>query len=373
MSVMGIIIANACDGYMGELTNKRTMASLPFGGRYRQIDFMLSNMTTSGIRHIGIISRNNFQSLMAHIGAGEEWDLELGEGGLEYLTPYSQAESVTAFRGKMDSLYSVLEYMKYGVQDDYVVLADAGILCNIDLDAVLDDHIASGKDITVVMKSGVANGKKIIDLGVKLDKNGGIADMVSGAAATEDYLSTLYLYVVSKDLLVRHVRDAIAHNLFYFERDFVLRLYQQGKLSVNVYPFEGVALFTTSVQEYFKSNLAILDEKVRNDLFAGKHPIYTKVRDRVPSYYGEDCRVENCTVADGCFLEGSVKDSVLFRQVSIARGAVVEDSMIMNDTVVGADCYLKCVILDKNVVVRPGTKLIGTPTTPVIIKLGEVV
>ena len=139
MSVMGIIIANACDGYMGELTNKRTMASLPFGGRYRQIDFMLSNMTTSGIRHIGIISRNNFQSLMAHIGAGEEWDLELGEGGLEYLTPYSQAESVTAFRGKMDSLYSVLEYMKYGVQDDYVVLADAGILCNIDLDAVLDD------------------------------------------------------------------------------------------------------------------------------------------------------------------------------------------------------------------------------------------
>ena len=169
MTTMGIIFANIYDSSLGELTNKRTMASLPYGGRYRQIDFSLSNMTNSAIRHIGIISRNNFQSLMAHIGAGEEWDLELGEGGLEYLTPYSQAESVTAFRGKMDSLYSVLEYMKYGVQDDYVVLADAGILCNIDLDAVLDDHIASGKDITVVMKSGVANGKKIIDLGVKLD------------------------------------------------------------------------------------------------------------------------------------------------------------------------------------------------------------
>lgn len=373
MSVMGIIYANIYDSSMGELTNKRTMASLPFGGRYRQIDFMLSNMTTSGIRHIGIISRHNYQSLMAHIGAGEEWDLELGEGGLEYLTPYSQAESVMGYRGKMESLHSVLEYMKYGVQDDYVVLADAGVLCNIDLNRVLDAHIASGKDITVVAKEGIANGSKHLDLAMKLDGKGEIADMVAGCAPSGEYLASMALYVISKDLLVHHVREAMAHNLYYFERDFILRLYQNHVLSVNVYPYEGTALFISSISEYYQSNMAILNKEVRDDLFAGKHPIYTKVRDRVPSYYGEESHIENCSVADGCMLEGTVKDSVLFRQVSIAPGAVVEDSMIMNDTVVGEDCYLKCVILDKNVVVRPGTKLIGTPTTPVIIKRGEIV
>ena len=173
MSVMGIIIANACDGYMGELTNKRTMASLPFGGRYRQIDFMLSNMTTSGIRHIGIISRNNFQSLMAHIGAGEEWDLELGEGGLEYLTPYSQAESVTAFRGKMDSLYSVLEYMKYEPHEygDVLFLTGAGkIFPFMRSHKMLDSMQHLFEDIPIVMfYPGSFNGQDLGLFGKFLD------------------------------------------------------------------------------------------------------------------------------------------------------------------------------------------------------------
>lgn len=369
MTAMGIIFANIYDSSLGELTNKRTMASLPYGGRYRQIDFTLSNMATSGIRHIGVLSRYNYQSLMNHIGSGEEWDLELQEGGLEFITPYSIHNF--SYRGKMEALSSALGELEYSGNEDYVVLSDAGVLCNIDLSKVIENHIASGKDITVVTKAGVANGKKQLDLAVKLDAKGEISDLTVDYVAPADYLASMALFVISRQLLISHVRECMARNRFRFERDFLLRQFSEGNLSVNVYQFQGVALFNESTEEFFKSNLALIDKDVRHDLFSGAHPIYTKVRDRVPSYYGENCNIQDCIVADGCQLEGTAKHSVLFRQVTIGEGATVEDCVIMNDTVVGEGCELKCVILDKDVTVRPGAKLIGTPKNPIIVKRGE--
>jgi glucose-1-phosphate adenylyltransferase len=172
---------------------------------------------------------------------------------------------------------------------------------------------------------------------------------------------------------MKHVQEAVAHNLYRFERDFLLNQYQAGNLTVNIYQFNGVALYNESPAEYYRSNLSILDKEIRHDLFGRNHPIYTKVRDRVPSYYGEYCEIENCLVADGCFLEGEAEDSVLFRQVTIAEHAEVENCVIMNDSVVGAGAKLEYVILDKNVTVRPGARLVGTEKNPIIIKRGETV
>jgi len=372
MKAMGIIFANIYDSSLGELTNKRTMASLPFGGRYRQIDFALSNMANSGIRRIGIISRYNYHSLMNHVGSGEEWDLELQEGGLEFLTPYSMSESAD-FRGKMEALSTAMRSLQFGKEDEYVVLADAGVLYNMDLTKVLEAHARSGKDLTVVTKAGIANGKKQLDMAVKLDSKGNIADMAVDYCAPAEYQASISLFVISRKQLVYYVQECMARNQFRFERDFVLRHFLSGKLSVNVCTFDGVVLYNESTEEYFRNNLALIDKEIRHDLFVGRHPIYTKVRDRVPSYYGENCRIENCVVADGCMLDGEVKESVLFRQVTVKPGAKVENCLIMNDTVVGEDCELKCVILDKDVTVRPGAKLVGTPANPIIIKRGETV
>ena len=127
------------------------------------------------------------------------------------------------------------------------------------------------------------------------------------------------------------------------------------------------------ISERFQNSLALTDKRVRHDLFLYNHPVFTRVRDRVPSYYGEECEIENCIVADGCMLEGEAEHSVLFRQVTIEAGAEVEDCIIMNDTVIGAGSQLKYVILDKDVTVRPGSKLIGTPTNPIIVRRGEIV
>lgn len=371
MKLMGIIFAN--DAAIGDLTEKRTIASLPFGGRYRLVDFHLSNMCAAGIRHVGIISRHNYQSLINHIGDGEEWGLELGEGGLEFLTPYAMSVN-DRYRGKLENLHFAMDFLTFGTdEDEYVVVADSGVLYNIDLLQVIHSHIQSGKDITVVTKQGVANGKRQLDLALKLDFRGKIMDMAVNYAAPEDYLASIDLFVYKKNWLIRQVEECVARDRYHMDRDLVMGLWQKGVATVNVFQFEGVAQYHETVEEYFQNSLDLLDQDIRHDLFDGNHPIFTKVRDRVPSYYGEECRIKNCLVADGCFLEGEAEDSILFRQVTIGHGAEVENCVIMNDAVIGEDCNLKYVILDKNVTVTPGTELIGSKGRPIVIKRGEIV
>ena len=370
MNVMGIIFAN--DATMGALTDQRTMASLPFGGRYRQVDFALSNLAAAGVRHVGIVTRHHYQSLINHIGSGEEWGLELEEGGLEYLTPY--ANSTTAnYRGKLESLYGAMSFLETGPEDELVVMIDSAVLSNIDLNKVIASHIESGKEVTVVTKAGIANGVKQLDLALRLDEKGRVTDIAVDYQAPADYVASMDIFVLSKKWLMAQLREHIAHNLYHMDRDLVLGLWQRKEIDVNVYTFEGTALFNESVEEYFRNSLALTKKELRHDLFRGNHPVYTKVRDRVPGYYGEECHIDGCIVADGCILDGNAKNSVLFRQVTLKAGASVEDCVIMNDTVVGEGAELKNVILDKDVTVRPGAKLIGTPATPIIIKRGETV
>ena len=370
MNVMGIIFAN--DATLGELTNKRTMASLPFGGRYRQVDFHLSNMAAAGVHHVGIISRHNYQSLMNHVGSGEEWGLELEEGGLEFLTPYAMS-ATDIYRGKLDALHSVMDFLSYGPEDEYVIMSDSAILTNIDLLDVLDKHIASGKDLTVVTKDGIANGSKQLDLALKLDAKGEICDIAVDFVADESYLASMDIFVLSKKYLRDTVRQFIARNKFHMDRDLVLGQWQAGKLSINLYQFKGAALFNDTVEEYFRNSLSLIDPKVRHDVFGYNHPVFTKVRDRVPTYYGDGSDVAECLVADGCMLEGKAENSVLFRNVTLSRNSQVENCVIMNDTVIGEGSVLKNVILDKDVTVRPGTKLMGSVKNPIIIKRGETV
>ena len=370
MNVMGIIFTN--DATMGELTHKRTSASIPFGGRYRQVDFALSNLACAGVRHIGIIARHNYQSLMHHVGDGEEWGLELEEGGLEFLTPFAQT-TVGSYRGKLESLKNAMDFLEFGEEDELVVMIDSAVLSNINLTAVLNAHVASGKDVTVVTKAGIANGIKQLDLALKLDEKGEIADMAVDYVAPAEYLASMDIFVLSKKFLIKSVKEMIARDKFHMDRDLVLGGWQHGVVSVNVYEFQGVALFNESVEEYFQNSMSLLCKDVRDDLFGGNHPIYTKVRDRVPTYYGETSEIENCLIADGCMLEGEVEDSILFRQVTVEKGAEVENCIIMNDAVIGEGAELKYVILDKDVTVTPGAKLIGTKKNPIIVKRGETV
>ena len=369
MNVMGIIFTN--DATMGELTHKRTSASIPFGGRYRQVDFALSNLACAGVRHIGIIARHNYQSLMHHVGDGEEWGLELEEGGLEFLTPYAQT-TAGAYHGKLESLANAMDFLEYGDEDEIVVMIDSSILSNLNLRDVIKAHLASGKDITVVTKAGICNGEKKVDLAIKVE-DGEIKDMAVNYVAGPEYAASMDVFVLSKKFLAQSVKNLIARDKFHMDRDLVMGGWQHGQVTVNPYAFEGTALFNESVEEYFENSMALIQKNIRADIFNGAHPVYTKVRDRVPTYYGEDCEVEDSLIADGCMIEGEVEDSILFREVSVAKDAEVENCIIFNEAVIGEGAELKYAILDKNVTVTPGAKLIGTKHNPIIVKRGETV
>ena len=352
MNVMGIIFAN--EDSIGTLTEKRTMASLPFGARYRQVDFALSNLTCAGVRHIGIISRHSYQSLMHHIGSGEEWGLELGEGGLEFLTPFAQSTK-DVYRGKLDSLNTAMDFLTFG-DDEYVVMVDAAVVSNFDLNAVIAAHVASGKDVTVVTKDGICNGEKNIDLALKV-VDGQIADIVCDCKASNEYVASMDVFVASKAWMIKKVEEAAAHGESHLDRDLIMGGWKNGTVSVNTFAFEGIALFNDSAEEYYVNTLALLNKEVRADIFGGAHPVWTKVRDRVPCYYGENVKMENVLIADGGIIEGEVEDSVLFRQVTIEEGAEVENCIIFNDCVIGKGAEVKYAILStpRSVTAFPAT------------------
>ena len=265
MTAMGIVFANIYDSSLGSLTNKRTMASLPYGGRYRQIDFSLSNMTNSGIRHIGIITKHNYQSLMNHIGDGEEWGLELEEGGLEFLTPFAMGHN-GSYRGKLEALNSAKSFLEDSAED-YIILADSGVLCAIDFRKVLADHIASGADLTVVTKEGIANGEKQLDLAVRVDDNNRVTDLAVDYCAGKEYLASMGIFIISRELLIREVTEAVAHNRYHFERDLVMHGFAETGMTVNAYRFGGIALFNESTTEFYHNNLALVRPEVRYGLF----------------------------------------------------------------------------------------------------------
>lgn len=370
MKMSGIIFSNIYDDTLGELTAKRTVASLPFGGRYRQIDFTLSNMTNSNIMNIGVITKYNYRSLMDHLGSCQEWDLNHKNGGLYIIPPFSTGRS-EVYRGKLEALHTAMSFIK-SQKSEYIVLSDTITICNIDYRKVLDAHIKSGKDITVIATKPhnyTDDNMMVLDV----NEHNNVEKIVVNYPASEKALVGMGMYILDREVLVKEVEEAVASGFFHFEKDFLQKKFNAGMLSVNIFMFSGAVLRNKNITTYYKNNLQLLNETVRNDIFKKEAPIYTKVRDEIPTYYGENSEINECIIADGCKLDGMVEKSVLFRDIKVSKGAAVKNSIIMQGAVIGENAYIENAILDKDVTVTPGKKLIGAENNPLIIKKGETV
>ena len=368
MKAMGIIFSNVYDDNFGELTNKRTVASLPFGGRYRQIDFVLSNLSNSGICQVGVITKYNYRSLMDHLGSCVEWDLNRKNEGLVLLPPFASGNT-GVYRGKLEALYSAVGFINNPAYD-YVVLSDSTVLCNIDYRPIIREHIKSGADVTAVaIKAGDETGRQ--SLLMYADESGTVTDLEINAIPRTGAYDGLGMFVISRPLLAKVVEESYSKGYIHLEREFIQRRFNEGTLSIHLYGFDGVVLRNTDIAQYFANSMKMLsDESIRRGLFDPARPIYTKVRDEYPSYYSETSELHDCLVADGCTLRGYAEHSVLFRSVTLDENAQVRNSIVMQGTRIGRGAHLDCVILDKNVTVSDGMVLKGTPTHPVIIPKG---
>lgn len=370
MKAMGIIFSNIYDSTLGELTNHRTVASLPFGGRYRQIDFILSNMSNSGIYKVGLITKYNYRSLMDHLGSAADWDLRRKNEGLVILPPFASGHT-GVYKGKLEALYSAEAFIN-NPSYDYVVIADTTVLFNLDFRPAIENHIKSGADVTVISNREIDDNAKKHPLILYANKKNRVESILIDSPPDEMSFVGMGVFIMKRELLVEAINESHSKGYVHFEKDYLQRYFNVGKLKVNVYEFKGTVLRNENIKNYYANNMALLQEKTRNGLFA-KNPIYTKVRDEMPTYYGEGSKIGNSIMADGCKLYGEVTDSVLFRDVKVSEGSVVKGCIIMQGARIGSNSKLECVILDKNVTVTENAELKGTPEHPVIVKKGETV
>lgn len=376
MGVAGLIFSNIHNSSISELTNVRTMASVPFGCRYRLVDFPLSNMVNSGINKIGIITHNNYQSLMDHIGTGKDWDLARRSGGIKILPPFIttyDANGGRLYTSRLEALMGVSDFISR-CDEDYIVLSDCDGICNIDLSEVIAKHIDTNADLTIVTRkvpadgAGVARGSHVI----LSDEEGRITEVSSYMTGAQVSEISTNVMVANRMFLLNAISDAGAHGYTNFYRDIVGG--RVGKARFFRYLYEGIYIQITSLESYFSNSMKLLDPEVRNGLFnVTGRPVYTKLRNSAPTRYTGDSKVTNSYVADGCVIEGSVENSILFRGVRVGKGTVVKNSILLQDTFTGNNASLNCVIADKNVVIRDERVLSGHESMPFFIPKGTMV
>lgn len=373
----GIIFSNLHDQNVTELTRRRTMASIPFGGRYRLVDFPLSNMVNAGIKNVSIITHYNYQSLMDHVGSGKDWDLARRTGGLKILPPYIAAYSSYAaselYENRLTALMSISSAIA-NMPGDYIVMSDCDSICNIDLDDMLNCHIKSGAKITFAVKKVALTAEKCHNFNIIFsDENDNITDISAHPQNVEGEVDiNINIAIANRTYLEAALLDAAAHGYTSLTRDIVVR--NIGKDCFKVYRFDGFFANITSMSDYFDCNMSLLEKANREDLFKVKNrPILTKVRNSPPTKYSQSSLVKNSMIADGCIIDGMVENSILFRGVKVGKGTVVKNSILFQDTTTGENVSLNCVIADKNVVIRDGVVLSGHNTMPIYIDKGKMI
>ncbi len=371
-NVMGVIYTGENDARLRELTLIRAIAALPVAGRYRVIDFLVSSMVNSGMKNVGVITQKNYHSLMDHLGSGKEWDLHGKKDGLHILPPFLTRENIGVYSGTLDALRSNTDYLIRSKQE-YVVFSGSEIIYNAHLDEMVKFHKESGADVTVMYTRDPSMQRDEHGTYLTVGENGAVTDVE--VEPTHPSLENTYMEVaVMKRELLRFLVDkAVAHGLHDFRRDVLLPMIQEGKSTVNAWEYTGPCWRLDSVQSFFKFNMDVLNADVRANLFSKDMPVYTKVRDDMPTRYGENANVINSLVADGCVIEGTVENSILARGVCVAPDAHVKNCIIMQDGQIHSGAYIENCILDKQAIIKRNARLIGPAAYPIVIAKNVVI
>ncbi len=354
--VLGIIFSNSCEDTLSTLTAHRTTASVPIGGKYRMIDFALSNMTNSNMNNVGIIAKSGFMSLMDHVGSGKAWDLSKKNKGVTILPPYAGIQ----FANKVETLYRLRGYIE-DANEEYVLLTESNVITNIDYRELFYLHSQNEADITLICKN-MKVPDQFTPTTVSMDEIGRIDKILVQPNVQGEcnlYLGTM---LIKKDLLIKLLTEAVSENEFNFER-----LLQKW---ANVYRMFGYGCeeycaIISSTKEYYEFNMGLMDNNTLQKLT--KLPVYTKVRDDSPCKYGLESSVKHCLISQGCVIEGYVENCIISKGVHIAKGAKVSNCIIMQDTEIGENCNLNYLIIDKDVVIKDSRDLMGTKSYPIYI------
>lgn len=368
MSKVAILFSNIHDREIPELTMTRSVGAIPFAGRYRLSDFALSNLVNSNIYDINMVAHYNYYSLMEHIGSGKEWDLARSTGGFKMLTPFMRSDSSmreALYTSRLEALKSIVETIN-SFTEDYVVMSDSNIICNIDLNDVIKYHKENGADMTAVVKKVNMTKENLNnDIIIVSDENNRIIDVKRNTPNYEGE-SDVYMNicVFNRKYFQNVINDAVAHNYHSMTYD-VIRKNRKNSI-FKIYRCESYIMSVASLNDYYSASMEVLyNSEIRDEIFKNPiRPIITRVRNSAPTYYGEGSKVKNSLIADGCKIYGTVENSIIFRGVKIEKGAVVKNSVIFKNVVIGENAYLNCVLSDINAVISDNRVLSGCEASP---------
>jgi len=365
MNAFSIIFSDAFLGErIGELTVKRNLASTPFGGRYRLIDFILSSLVNANVANVGVITKNNYGSLVDHLGSGKDWDLNRKNGGLKILAPFVESNGRN-LNTKMDALMSIKTYIRHA-HEEYAIITDANIICNIDFKAVMKAHIEKNADITCLCRNApVRSG----EMSITVNKDGRVTDVLYNTDNSDTKKDVIVkVYIMKKALLLELIDKGITFGWNDIDKDFIAKSFNE--YNVCAYKIEGYCSIVRDINEYYSASKDLFSKDIRRELFKPDSPVLTKVKDNIPAMYGENCKISNSLVSDGCKIDGVVENSILFRGAVVKTGAVVKNSVVMQDSVIGENCVVTNIIADKNVEIGNDKVLTGYESLPFVISKG---
>lgn len=370
--VLGIVNNTKEEASLGQLIKGRSLATIPFGGRYRLIDFYLSNMVNSGIENVGILVKKNYRSLLGHVRSPKEWDLDRKNDGIFILPPDNENQQHWGnVRGDLEVLLGNLDYIIRSKQK-YVLITSANIICNIDYQEAIEFHKTNKNDITVIYKTLKSSIKDVLDYTqVKTDADNKVTLMAKNPNGVDGGKVSLESYIMEKSMLMDIIYECIGRGEYDLVEDGIIRNVKNYK--VYGHEFKGKVFNINSIQNYYESSMRLLDKEVWNELFFKAKPIYTKMKDLAPVKYGADSDVSNTLVANGCIINGKVKNSIIFRNVKIEKGARVENSIIMQNTVIEKDSVLENIIVDKDCFISKEQTFKGSKEYPIVIEKNTII
>ncbi len=372
MSTLGIIFSDIHSWGIAELTAVRTAASIPFGGRYRLVDFPLSNMVNSGIYKIGLITKSNYQSLIDHIKSGKDWDLSRKNGGVVILPPYGIDDKAGPYKSRLDALKRIKKFIESSTED-YVVMSDCDVILNIDYNDVIKHHESVGADITCVYKNMNIDAEHSKHSTIyELDESGRICDILLTPEVTGNYNVALNSWVMTREMLLYLISESCTHGFEHFNKNILLD--NVNNMKIMGYKHDPYSAHIESLSNYVKYNMDMICKEKRDELFAvPARPIHTKIRDSSPTKYGIGANVKNSLVADGCVINGYVENSILFEGVKINKGSTVRNCIVMQGSIIESGSSLSWIICDKNVIIKDNRVLSADKSYPLYITKGKMI
>jgi glucose-1-phosphate adenylyltransferase len=365
-NVVGLIYTGERADELKELTRYRSAAAMPMLGRYRMIDFIMSVMIHSGIKNIGIIMQKNYHSLMDHLGSGREWNLHGKRSGLTILPPYMSGEKSGVYEGLLDALHSNLSFLRRSTER-FIAVSDSNVLYQADFNDIANYHVERQNDITLLYSKNPDLRHNGDGRYLEVDESGKVTRMEFDPIIPRFENTYIGAFLIRREMLIDLLDRSVAAGQHHFSRGMLAQMVYEKTHQVGAYECPGYIWAIDSVPAYFNANMAFLNDEVRQAVFQDEKPIWTKLRDEMPTRYLGDAQVNNALIADGCVIEGTVENSILFRGVHIKPGAVVKNSIVMQDAVIYRGVELENCILDKQTTIRDGVRLIAPQAYPIVI------